>query len=186
MEPWEQATFLVGVLILILTAFRIGRRRRLRRAHAQIAAATAPERDDEDRRVTRTTNPSHEMGEILVQLQEVGREIEGRLDTRVRYAQRLLGEAEDVLGRLDRLIREARTLTAASEGSPSSSTPTPPPEPARFPFDEPVTRDPHEPRIAELAAQGRDAQSIANELDRPVGEVKLVLSLLRAKNRNGP
>lgn len=220
MEPWQQATFLVGVLLLILTVFRMGRRRRQARAAKALGAVTsaptaptshnkpAREKGDGEQESIKAFDPredgrvaSRELNQVLVQLHEVSREIEGRLDTRVRYAQSLLGEAESVLGRLEKIVAEARSLDdrdpaagavsneTMARGAPRATSSADNVEVElgtgrSGPAIGSATRDPHEQAIVDLAEAGRTAQSIATELGRPIGEVKLVLSLYRAKKRN--
>jgi len=218
---------------------------------------------------------TQELERLLVDLQETGREIEARLDTKIRYAQRLieeaqrtltdldvsraraeglariaphraeLAEAESVLQRVEEQNRvqtrerfeQERRARAGEGGKPKSmfapieedaaeegagkqgvvgqaGDPVAPPEPPisseRDPGGiasggtvvgteetvattppparkrPPIEEDPaasqeaeSQGRIRELAAEGRSAPEIAREVNRPVGEIELILALGR-------
>jgi len=101
-----------------------------------------------------------EAEKLLVELEEFGREIEGRLETRIRYLSRLLTEADRTIERLN------AALEAASQRVP----------------EEPKTslRNTAEglrERILSLSGEGRNPGEIARELGLPKGEVELVLGL---------
>ncbi len=204
MDDWRTPVFIVGVLILIFTLFRMGRRRRARPKPAPRDYREA------GRELVRPEPPTSVGGqgsgggdgglsELLVQVQEISREIEGRLDTRVRHAQRLLDDSEKVLYQLDAKIAEAKAIDSkSSEPAADELFATEPSvqsvhlldvtdQDDQAGSDEPrraVTRDPNEAEIARLAAEGESADAIANAVERPVGEVQLILSLIEAKNRN--
>ena len=94
---------------------------------------------------------------LLVELQEFGREMEGRLETRIHHLTRLLAEA-------DKAIEALTAAVAAGEEKASAG----PPEP-----------DALRARIVALAAGGMEPDGIARAVGLPKGEVELVLGLER-------
>ena len=135
------------------------------------------------------------LSDLMVQVQEVGREIEARIDTRVRHAQRLLDDAARVLEALDAKIVEARAAGTPADPTSDGLFATEPPsgggqfvdETDESSSSEPqpaVTRDPHEAEIARRSADGESPEAIAQAVDRPLGEVQLILSLIESKKRN--
>ena len=102
-----------------------------------------------------------EAEKLLVELEEFGREIEGRLETRIRYLSRLLTEADRAIERLNAAL-EAASQRASGEA-------------AEAPRDSGAggVRE----RILSLSTEGRDPEEIAKELGVPKGEVELVLGL---------
>jgi hypothetical protein len=102
-----------------------------------------------------------EMQNVLVELSKMARQITAQLDTRA--------------AKLEALIREADEKIAAMKSAPAS--------PAFAPLiDVPESRPPSDPRHAQvyaLADQGRNSMEIAQQLNRPSGEIELILALRR-------
>ncbi len=104
-----------------------------------------------------------EMQNVLVELSKMARQITGQLDTRA--------------AKLEALIREADEKIAVMKSTPSSSSPGLAPL-----IDTPETRPPSDPRHAQvyaLADEGRSSMEIAQQLNRPSGEIELILALRR-------
>lgn len=211
----QDIALLAGILFVAVAVLRLGLRRRSgRRAGEPSARSTSGSKSAE-----RGKTPVGELEEILVQIRETGREIESRLDTKIRFAQRLLLEAEEALGKLE--LARARATDAAERieagepprgsgatrgkksGGASAATraasadvppvreriaaPSPVPDPPSKPSAEPRTRpippeQRSQERIRALAAEGRDANQIAREVGRPIGEVQLILALGRGES----
>lgn len=109
-----------------------------------------------------------QMQNLLVELSEMARQVSGQLDTRAAKLQVLIDEADRKIAQLQGTpppTGEAPALRLAGEHAPSA-TPTPPADPRHAP-------------VYELADQGLDAREIASRLDRPSGEVELILALRR-------
>jgi hypothetical protein len=117
-----------------------------------------------------------QMSSLLVDLNEMARQISSQLDTRA--------------AKLDALIREAderiEQLRAAGVSVPASNPKPAPRAPMRLVPGEhedsaSVPRPPsHDPRHAEvyaLADEGRAPSEIAARLNRPNGEIELILAL---------
>ncbi|MFQ5655777.1 MAG: hypothetical protein ACE5GW_13735 [Planctomycetota bacterium] len=62
-----------------------------------------------------------ELSGVIVELQELGREIEARLDTRVRYMKRLLAESEELVGRLEAASARAREQLSSAGMPPAAA-----------------------------------------------------------------
>lgn len=104
-----------------------------------------------------------DMSNLLVEMSEMARQITAQLDTRAAKLQALIDEAERKIVELDRL-RDSR--------EPSSHD-----KPAEAP---PAALPPINPRYQEiytLADGGSTAPEIAHRLNRPQGEVELILAL---------
>lgn len=119
-----------------------------------------------------------QMSDLLVELSEMARKVTGQLDTRSRKLEMLIEDADRKIEELKRLTGDRQTAPASSssrgeerarEGRLPASAP---------PADEPMLNARYS-AIYDLADQGRTAQEIAHELDRPQGEVELILALRR-------
>jgi hypothetical protein len=111
-----------------------------------------------------------QMETLLVELSEMAQQITAQIDTRS--------------AKLEALIREADEKLAALRGAIASQQPDAPANDDRDRSDAThhEDEDPPDPRHTEiyaLADQGRRPQEIAAELNRPDGEVELILALRR-------
>ncbi len=142
MAEWQKISFLLGMMILIYTVVKMGVRRRMalaNQANHRGRGETSPNADQMLGRSERSgwfglgtprggspaitsvggerpraPTPHRELESLVVNLRETGREIEARLDTKIRFAQRLLQEAEETLTQLD--LARARTEAVARSG----------------------------------------------------------------------
>jgi hypothetical protein len=112
-----------------------------------------------------------QMQNLLVELSEMTRQISAQLDTRAQKLEMLIQDADERIATLKQLERPApasqKSLHDWTEPAPAMTRNIPIPEPAE---------DQHHAVYA-LADQGRSAGEIARELDRPRGEVELILAL---------
>lgn len=105
-----------------------------------------------------------QMTELLVELEQMARQMTAQLDTRAR--------------KLELLIKEADEKIAALQGAESSASVVPtfiqadtaPGLPASL-------ADPRHIQVYDLADTGQSARQIAQELGRPQGEIELILHL---------
>lgn len=98
---------------------------------------------------------------LLVELREFGREIEGRIDTRIRHLAKLIAEADAAVERLNGATARAQGTVEEQAGA--------------APGDAPSLRT----RIMAMSREGRQPGDIARTLGVPAGEVELVLGLER-------
>jgi hypothetical protein len=129
-----------------------------------------------------------DMGQLMVEMLDTARQMTAQLDTRAARLEVLMKEADQKL----------TALKAASAGVPAvAAAPTAPPPapPANLPVFEarpvpnvPIAKpekleippDPRHADVYQMADQGNSPNEIARQLNRPSGEVELILAL-RAK-----
>lgn len=109
-----------------------------------------------------------EMQNLLVELSNMSRQISAQLDTRAAKLEELIRQADE---RIDALHRAAAVTTrppdnGASYGAVPVSTPSTPPE-----------IDPRHREVYDLIDQGRTPQEVSQQLNRPIGEIELILAL---------
>jgi hypothetical protein len=117
-----------------------------------------------------------EMTHLLVELSEMARQISAQLDTRAMKLELLIKEADEKIARLQSAAPPDASVMAAAEAALGTA-----PSPARQSTERPTPEAESRYRpIYELADQGSAAEEIARQLDRPRGEIELILAL-RAK-----
>jgi hypothetical protein len=102
---------------------------------------------------------------LMVQLQELARQINGHIDTRFCKLEVLLREA-------DQKIRQLESMGLQPAG------PLEPPATLSSDLDREI--------IYKLADAGKSPLEIARELQKNTGEIELILSLRRSAGKNGP
>lgn len=115
-----------------------------------------------------------QMESLLVELSEMARQISAQLDTRAAKLEALIREADEKLEQL----RDAQQQGSLPIEAPRSLPPRPVEEdrpPMRLIVPEPV--DPRHVEVYRLADQGQSAHQIAQRLNRPSGEIELILAL---------
>jgi hypothetical protein len=112
-----------------------------------------------------------QMQNLLVDLSEMARQISGQLDTRAARLQALLEQA-------DQRIAQLRQLTGATGFDSSHSGSNPPSAANEATASAPVSvASPMHAEVYALADEGRGAKEIAAQLNRPSGEIELILAL---------
>jgi hypothetical protein len=137
---------LLAVLALIIWVVWIGRRR----AKQACAREERPTRDA----LSSRHDLQRAMEELQVNLMEFGRDVEGRIDTRMKALEKLIADADERI----------EALKQAGCAAPSQAGPSPA---HRLVYD--------------LADQGLDKVEIARRAEMTPGEVELVLGLRRAR-----
>jgi hypothetical protein len=111
-------------------------------------------------------------------LADLSRQVNGQLDTRIARLDLLLVEADRKIKMLQELTGPAAAQQAkgweVSDNGPTSVS-----DSQERPMDGFVSEANRE--IVTLADQGLTATAIAQKLGRPVGEIELILSLVRKK-----
>jgi len=108
-----------------------------------------------------------DMSNLLVELSDMARQISGQLDTRAAKLELLIKEADEKIA----AMRAAGAVPAAQPFEPGAPAAI---RPALIPEE---MLDPRHADIYRLCDQGRSAHEIAQQLDRPSGEVELILAL---------
>ncbi len=114
--------------------------------------------------------------ELMVQLQELSRDISAQIDTRFTKLEASIQSADERIETLQKLIRTAQgrpaiDLVADDDDKPQPSEPGP-----ADPNDANVMRS----RILALAETGKNSVEIAREIGGTPGEIELILSLERS------
>jgi hypothetical protein len=119
-------------------------------------------------------NVERQMQNLLVEMAEMARQISAQLDARGQKLELLIKEADEKMA-------ELRTLTEATVEPPRVKTmrlveddPEPMLRRMTIPPSQP---DPRYEQVYALADQGASAPEIAKRLNRPSGEVELILKL---------
>ena len=111
-----------------------------------------------------------QMQNLLVDLTEMARQISGQLDTRAARLQALLDQADERIAQLRQLSG------AAPVDSPQASTTPETSASALVSIASPMHAE-----VYALADEGRGAKEIAARLNRPSGEIELILALRTPK-----
>jgi hypothetical protein len=112
-----------------------------------------------------------QMQNLLVELSEMARQVTAGLDTRATRLDLLIREADEKIAQLTALKDAAALHPAqASNGAAPIQAATPPPPSAYDP-------DPRHVEVYTLADQGQTPSQIAGQLNRPNGEIELILAL---------
>ncbi|MGD0390674.1 MAG: hypothetical protein ABSC42_17150 [Tepidisphaeraceae bacterium] len=106
-----------------------------------------------------------EMQNVLVELAEMARQITAQIDTRSARLEALIRQADERIASLN---------AQPAEKSPPLQSASLPAKPAESP-----AIDPRHAEVYALADQGRCSKDIAQQLNRPSGEIELILALRR-------
>ena len=107
------------------------------------------------------------LGAVIEETVDLSKEFNSNLEDRKLLIQQITAS-------LDQKIAEARQIAAKFEATVAAAAPSDP-EPAEFAPVKGADRK----KVLLLARQGLDADQIARQLRKPVGEVELVLNLQR-------
>jgi len=124
-----------------------------------------------------------DMQNLLVELSEMARQISAQLDTRAAKLEALIDDADKRIEQLRRLAAPARggDVVAGSGSGDGRDQP----EAAAKPAGEPPADERYR-EVYELADAGMTAAEISRRLNRPQGEIELILALRRPGGRIGP
>jgi hypothetical protein len=110
-----------------------------------------------------------QMQNLLVELSEMARQVTAGLDTRAAKLDALIREADEKIATLAALQQAAAT----NHHAPAAAEPSPAPIPPPCAYEP----DPRHVEIYTLADQGQTPSQIAGQLNRPNGEIELILAL---------
>ncbi len=164
----ENPLFAIGVVLaagaLLLLATRRNIRRRQQQACERVASASARSSRPAAGRSQRELQES--MEKLLLELEQLSREINSQVDTRLRALNLLIREA-------DEKIRQLQRMQGLPETDGAAARPEPRPEP------HPEVTSERYARVYQLAERGLTVVEIAHELQMLTGEVELILALRR-------
>ncbi len=154
-----------GLTILMISTYR---RLRVRRT----APRTSAREMYAD--LQRESAVRHDVERVMLELDQLARQIHGRIDTRFAKLETVIRDADERIEKLSRLARTVGTGDAldvtVSEDDGAASPPT-----------EEVPDERHA-LVYRLADGGLPIADIAREAERTTGEVELILALRRAKS----
>ncbi len=167
-DTLKWAMVAVAGATILFTIFRPSMRKKDPLSKAPAASGLAHQR-----------NVERQMQTLVVELSEMARQLTAQLDTRSQKLEMLLQEADEKIAAL----RQANNAANPGGSEFSSSAParmtsadreawTIRPQPAAAPGI-----DPQHQQVYSLADQGTAASDIARQLNRPRGEVELILAL---------
>ena len=120
------------------------------------------------------------MQQLMLDLEEMSRQVGGQIDTRLRALNLLIEEADRKIAELRQLGLATGAETAASATPAKSAANTVAAQPGTRPAAaEPVAANDKYGRVYALAAQGMSVVEIAREMGMMTGEVELILALRR-------
>ena len=105
-----------------------------------------------------------QMTELLVELEQMARQMTAQLDTRARKLELLINEADQKIAALQSAGDSPAMLPQFIPAETAASAPK-------------SVADPRHARVYELADAGQAARQIAHQLERPQGEIELILAL---------
>ncbi|MBI4577219.1 MAG: hypothetical protein HY722_13250 [Planctomycetes bacterium] len=174
----SQVAFVVGISVLFYFLLR-WRHRVQQRAFGFDARQYTAEREE--------TALKESMDGLLVEIQETAREMNGRMDSKMRLLNQLIADADDRLTRMaqvrDELERAAaaalaRTVEGAAAAAPGLA---PAPGGARRPTLATASPPERHAEVHALADRGLGSPEIASRLGRHLGEVELILGLRKTR-----
>lgn len=115
-----------------------------------------------------------QMEDLLVKLHDISREMQAKLDTKMRVLNRLIEEANEKIRELDaRGIKEKETKSDKASGGTRDVAQAPPrPETGKY------------ASVYELADAGHDVVSISRRTGLQPGEIELLLELRKKRNKD--
>lgn len=158
LEPFQRWSILAAAAATIVYAvMRPWRKKKDPLARTPSPVSLAGQRDVEK-----------QMTELLVELEQMARQMTAQLDTRAARLEMLIKEADEKI----RMLRAGNAALDATTSPPARSS-----EVLSLP-------DPRHAEVYRLADQGLSASEIARQLGRPYGEIELILALRRPEAGN--
>jgi len=136
-----------------------------------------------------TTNIMYrQMGELMAELADLARQVNGQIDTRIAKLEYVIADADKKLDLLQKATQKFQAEVAFQENHHEDHSEDHPetdikPKVEPIPFEHPTPLDkkqetaPEILTVLELAKSGKTAIEIAKSLSRPTGEIELILAL---------
>ncbi len=159
---------LLGVVLLVIIMMRLAARK-------QRQAGTTPQSHARDHvaKLKEEHAVKGDMRELMVELQDLSRDINAQIDTRFAKLEVSIRAADERIDVLERLLRAADgrpTIDTVVSGDAESPLLPQEQPPAGLP-------EPQHGRIYDLADGGKNSIQIAQETGKTPGEIELILSL---------
>ncbi|MEM1185449.1 MAG: hypothetical protein AAGI53_10675 [Planctomycetota bacterium] len=160
----------VGVIVMVLL-------RRLRKNAIKRRRAASIEPTERIEEIRHDASKRGKAEGLTADLEEMARHFAAILDNKAMRIELLIQQADERIAKLDGATPDTQSFVAP-EPRPETRTET------RTVSDDPINGNDFEPtpaddhdRVYKLADEGHDPVQIAQELNRPVGEVELILAL---------
>ena len=169
-QDWLIVAFVIVVAVVVMTT---SLRRKVSGREPSLGQYTRQQRSH----VRSQEQIKGDLNELLVELQELSRQITAQIDTRFAKLETVIEDADQRIARLERLLRRAAQIEGLDV---TVDDKTEPPDPTQDRRDT-IPIDPVHQQIYELADGGKTAIDIARELSRTTGEIELILNLRRSR-----
>ncbi len=174
----ESYILLLG--IMILTGFMlISVRRKIRRSKERDGLSVKERLKQE----TQGREVYTQIGELMAELADLSRQINGQIDMRLAKMDILLRETDQKIEKLQQLtgtkIDFKNNISDAVILSPTAETKVQPL------LEKEKATDPVVEEVLKLKSKGMSSVAIAQQLDRPVGEIELILAIRRKPGFSG-
>ncbi|RME40044.1 MAG: hypothetical protein D6788_04190 [Planctomycetota bacterium] len=173
MQPWTVAT--IGMAMIAISLI-------LRTSYRRSRSGSRPKRQPFDDRRDAVREVQRSLEQTMLELDELSRQIHGRIDTKLARLESLLRDADVRIEKLSRVTPEPETPSPRLEVVLDEENP----------LDEHAARagrrrsapPPSEKhrRVEALAEEGLDPPAIARRSGIPIGEVELILALRKARS----
>lgn len=160
-----------GSVMLMVVILRMLRRSAAARAGTPRKPASA------SRAAAAPHSPARAGGDRLEQLmsdaEELTRRLAAHVDNKAARLEQLLADSDDRIRKLEELLEQNQTADRPGfeAGAPSVATPA---------TDRNRAADPVHRKVYDLADRGMSPVDIARSIDRPTGQIELILALRRA------
>lgn len=174
---------MLGAAALGLTVLLISTRKKIR-ANAAVPKATVRERYQQLSQAPVRANPQQDLHDLIRELDDLSRQINARIDTRFAKLETVIRDADQRIEELTELLRRMGDMQGVTQTSP---VPVPPKAPLKGRQREQIDFEPASPpdnlrsRVAQLADHGHSPLEIAESMNKPVGEIELMLALHRTR-----
>ena len=178
---WVVAVIMVSAFLLLRTMSRV------RQGQRKVGL---PAKDRVTMDLPKARGLHHQIQQLMAELAELSRQINGQIDTRVAKLEILQRDADQRIALLQSLLSQ----TASGVGDPlpqnaikphsksvtnsSESVEITPEAPGSLPEgNNSVEPSPETQIVLNLARQGKSPLAIAQEIQRPLGEIELILAI---------
>ncbi len=176
----------IGVILLLYsTTRRISGKSKLKQSQAANMIPSVRQQQD----------IKCDLQRLLVDLQDLARQINAHIDTRFCKLEVLIKQADEKIKRLEQLANSQNKIVGGSNDNVSNvsldenesgkfeETNQESLSSAQRPEDRPERIDPERALIYKLADRGKSIVEIARELNKNTGEIELILSLRRSERQ---
>ncbi len=187
-KPWMSVMSMSQLVLLVgaigcLAILMIFTRKRLRSSVSKTAIQTARE---QNRQRLAQLGPARDtirdMEAVMFELEELSRQIHGRISTQFTKLETVIHDADERIDKLSRLSRELRGQSTVDVVVGDTAETAEPKLMADKSTPQPISRH---TEVYKLADSGLTSMQIAKQVNKPTGEIELILSLRKTKAQVG-